>query len=414
MEQLVEFCAGLDVHRDTVVATVRRPGPAGGRLATTLTFLTTTPGLVALGDWLVHEHVTLVGMESTGVYWKPVYVMLEERLPQVWLLNAEHLRNVPGRKTDVADSAWIAQLVEHGLVAPSFVPPPPIRELRDLTRHRRTLVEERTRVIQRLEKVLQDAGIKLSSVASTLLTKSGRAILEALLAGVSDPGELAELAKGRLRAKIPALRQALTGTFRVHHHGLLVAQMLAHVDFLDEALTELDTRIAATVAVYEPALKRLQTIPGVARKTAVALVAEIGVDMTVFPTAAHLASWAGICPGNNASGGKRKSGRTRHGSPWLKTALTEAAQAAARTKGTYLAAHHATIRGRRGTYKAIGATRHDLLIAYWHVIHHGVDYADLGADWATRRHSPEHQIRRLVRQLQHLGQNVTLTATGAA
>jgi transposase len=414
VEQVVEFCAGLDVHRDTVVATVRRPRPTGGRSVKTLTFPTTTPGLVALGDWLVAEGVILVGMESTGVYWKPVYFMLEDRIAQVWLLNAEHLRNVPGRKTDVADSAWIAQLVEHGLVAPSFVPPAPIRELRDLTRHRRTLVEERTRVVQRLEKVLQDAGIKGSSVASTVLTKSGRAILAALLAGVSDPGELAELAKGRLRSKIPALRRALTGTFRVDHHGILVAQMLAHVDFLDEAIGQLDTRIDATVAVYEPVLEHLVTIPGVARKTAIALVAEIGVDMTVFPTAAHLASWAGICPGNNASGGKRKSGRTRHGSPWLKTALTEAAQAAARTRGTYLAAHHASIRGRRGTYKAIGATRHDLLVAYWHVVHDGVEYADLGADWAARRHSPEHQVHRLVRQLEHLGHSVTLTTAGAA
>ena len=204
------------------------------------------------------------------------------------------------------------------------------------------------------------------------------------------------------------MRAALTATFRVAHHGVLVAQMLAHVDFLDEAITELDARISATVTPYEPVLERLQTIPGVARKTAVALVAEIGVDMTVFPTAAHLASWAGICPGNNASGGKRKSGRTRHGSPWLKTALTEAAQAAARTKGTYLAAHHASVRGRRGTYKAIGATRHDLLIVYWHVVHDQVNYAELGADWAVRRHCPEHQIRRLVRQLEHLGQQVTL------
>jgi transposase len=414
VEQLVEFCAGLDVHRDTVAATVRRPRPDGGRAAKTLTFPTTTPGLVALGDWLVREQVTLVGMESTGVYWKPVYFMLEGRVPRVWLLNAEHLHNVPGRKTDVADSAWIAQLVEHGLVAPSFVPPAPIRELRDLTRHRRTLVEERIRVIQRLEKVLQDAGIKLSSVASTVLTKSGRAILEALLAGVSDPAELAELAKGRLRSKIPALREALTGTFRVEHHGVLVAQMLAHVDFLDEAITELDARITRTVAAYEPLLDRLVTIPGVARKTAIALVAEIGVDMSVFPTSARLASWAGICPGNNASGGKRRSGRTRHGSPWLKTALTEAAQAAARTKGTYLAAHHASIRGRRGTHKAIGATRHDLLVAYWHVVGGGVVYADLGADWASRRQSREHQIRRLVRQLEHLGQQVTLTGPDAA
>jgi transposase len=409
MDQLVQRCAGLDVHRDTVVATVRRPRPGGGRATKTLTFATTTAELTALGDWLVAERVELVGMESTGVYWKPVYFLLEERIARVWLLNAEHLHNVPGRKTDVADSAWIAQLLEHGLVAPSFVPPAPIRELRDLTRHRRVLIEERTRVIQRLEKVLQDAGIKLSSVASTLLTKSGRAILDALLAGLSDPVQLAELAKGRLRSKIPALQEALAGDFRVAHHGILVAQMLAHVDFLDESIAELDGRIERLVTDYEPMLQRVVTIPGVARKTAISLLAEIGADMSVFPSPAHLASWAGICPGNNASGGKPKPARTRHGSVWLKTALTEAAQAAARTRGTYLAAHHAAIRGRRGSFKAIGATRHDLLIAYWHIVHDNVEYRELGADWARRRHSAEHQTRRLVRQLEALGHHVRLT-----
>jgi transposase len=410
MDELIERCSGLDVHRDTVVATVRSPKPTGaGRAVATRTFSTTTSGLIALGDWLAAERVELVGMESTGVYWKPVFFLLEQRVARVWLLNAEHLRNVPGRKTDVADSAWIAQLVEHGLVAPSFVPPPPIRELRDLTRHRRVLVEERTRSIQRLDKTLQDAGIKLTSVASSLLTKSGRAILDAMLTGVIDPVALADLAKGRLRSKIPALQQALSGEFRVAHHGILVAQMLAHVDFLEESITTLDAQIDSVIAQFEPVLQRLITIPGVARKTAVSLLAEIGADMSVFPTAAHLASWAGICPGNNASGGKRKSGRTRHGSVWLKTALTEAAQAAARTKGTYLAAHHASIRGRRGTFKAIGATRHDLLIAYWHVVHDQVDYRELGADWARRRHSPEHQTRRLVRQLEALGHHVQLS-----
>jgi transposase len=218
-------------------------------------------------------------MESTGVYWKPVYFLLEERIPQIWLLNAEHLHNVPGRKTDVADSAWIAQLLEHGLVAPSFVPPAPIRRLRDLTRHRRVLIEERTRVIQRLEKALQDAGIKLTSVASTLLTKTGRAILDALLAGISDPVELAELARGRLRAKIPALQEALRGQFQVEHHGILVAQMLAHVDFLDESLAELNARLEETLADYEPVLQRVMSIPGVGRKTAIGLLAEIGADM---------------------------------------------------------------------------------------------------------------------------------------
>lgn len=250
---------------------------------------------------------------------------------------------------------------------PSFVPPPPIRELRDFTRHRRVLSEERTRMVQRLEKVLQDAGIKLTSVASTVLSKSARAMLEAMLAGESDPAVLAELAKGRMRSKIPALTDALRGSFRVCHHGVLVRQILAHVDFLDGQLADLDEQITIRVATFEPIIERLQTIPGVARKCAIGMISEIGVDMRVFPTPAHLASWAGICPGNNASGGKARSGRTRHGPVALKTVLTEAAQAAARTKNTYLGARYHAIRGRRGTFKAVGAIRHDILIAYWHV-----------------------------------------------
>lgn len=411
MDVLVERCAGLDVHRDTVVATVRLPAEVGGRKQRrqeTRTFPTTTAGITGLADWLAGHGVARVGMESTGVYWKPVYYLLEDAF-EVWLLNAEHLHNVPGRKTDVADSMWIAQLMEHGLVRPSFVPPPPIRELRDLTRHRRTLVEERTRVIQRLEKVMQDAGLKLTSVASNLLTKSGRAMLDALLAGEADPNVLAELAKGRLRAKIPALREALAGRFRAEHHGLLLAQMLAHVDFLDEAIAALDTRLEVTVAPYQELIERVSTIPGVSQRTAIMLLAECGADMSVFRTAAHLASWAGICPGNNASGGKSRSGHTRHGSIALRTALTEAAHAAARTRGTYLAAHHAQIRGRRGLPKAIGATRHDILIAYWHIVHDNVDYHDLGPDWAHRRLSSEQRTRKLVHQLESLGHTVTIT-----
>lgn len=411
MDVLVERCAGLDVHRDTVVATVRLPAEVGGRRQRrqeTRTFPTTTAGITGLADWLAGHGVARVGMESTGVYWKPVYYLLEDAF-EVWLLNAEHLHNVPGRKTDVADSMWIAQLMEHGLVRPSFVPPPPIRELRDLTRHRRTLVEERTRVIQRLEKVMQDAGLKLTSVASNLLTRSGRAMLDALLAGEADPNVLAELAKGRLRAKIPALREALAGRFRAEHHGLLLAQMLAHVDFLDEAITDLDTRLEVTVAPFRELIERVSTIPGVSQRTAIMLLAECGADMSVFRTAARLASWAGICPGNNASGGKSRSGHTRHGSIALRTALTEAAHAAARTKGTYLAAHHAQIRGRRGLPKAIGATRHDILIAYWHIVHDNVDYHDLGPDWAHRRLSSEQRTRKLVHQLESLGHTVTIT-----
>lgn len=375
MDSIAAACAGLDVHRDTVVGSVRAPGRGpGGKAVRTRIFATTTAGIEALGDWLVAEGVELVGMEATGVYWKPVFFALEQRIDSVWLLNAQHLKNVPGRKTDVADSAWIAQLVEHGLVRPSFVPPPEIRELRDLTRHRRVLVEERTRTVQRLEKVLQDAGIKITSVASSLLTLTGRAILEALLAGQSDPVVLADLAKGRLRPKIPQLREALNGSFRVEHHGILVAQMLAHIDFLDASVADLEARIGERVVPLEHIVDRVATIPGVGRRTAIGLVAEIGADMSVFPTAGHLASWAGICPGNNESGGKRRNGRTRHGPVWLCTTLTEAAQAAARTKGTYLAAHHASVRGRRGTHKAIGATRHDILIAYWHIVAEGTAY----------------------------------------
>jgi transposase len=407
MDVLIERCAGLDVHRDTVVATVRRPGPGGVRRSQTRTFSTMTGQLQDLADWLASEKVTLVGMESTGVYWKPVYYVLEERFP-VWVINAEHLRNVPGRKTDVADSVWIAQLLEHGLVSPSFVPPRRIRLLRDLTRHGRRLTEERTRTIQRLEKVLQDAGIKLTSVASTILGKTGRAILAALLAGEEDPAVLAELARGRLRPKIPALREALSHRFRLEHHGLLLAQMLAHVDFLEDSIAETYRQVEVLLRPVAELVELVMTIPGVGRRVAEVLIAEVGLDMDVFPTAAHLASWAGICPGNNASGGKRRAGRTRHGSMWLRIALTEAAQAAARTKGTYLAAHHAQIRGRRGTQKAIGATRHDILIAYYHIIRDRVPYQELGPDWNDRRRSTEQQTRRLVHQLEKLGVQVTI------
>lgn len=413
MDVLVERCAGLDVHRDTVVATVRSPGKRGGaRRSETRTYATHTAALVELADWLVGQRVQLVAMESTGVYWKPVFYVLEERLT-VWLVNAAHVRNQPGRKTDVSDSRWIAQCLECGLLSPSFIPPPEIRELRDYTRYRRTVVEERTREIQRLEKVLQDAGIKLSTVASKVLTKSGRAMLDALVAGETDPVVLADLAKTRLRAKIPQLQQALAGRFRVTHHGPLAARILAHIDYLDESITDLDVQIDELLRPFAQVLARIITITGVNRITAAVLIAEIGVDMGVFTTAGHLASWAGICPGNHASGGKRKHGTTRKGSVALRTALTEAAWAAARTRGTYANAHFHQIRGRRGPKKAIGALRHDILIAYWHIVHDQVDYHDLGPDWFTRRHTIDHQRRRLIRQLEQLGYTVTLETTAA-
>jgi len=412
MDVIVERCAGLDVHRDSVVATVRVPGKGKSRrrrAQETRTFATTIAQLEQLGDWLESFGVTLVGMEATGVYWKPVFYVLERRF-ECWLLNAQHLHNVPGRKSDVIDSRWCCELVELGLVRPSFVPPPEIRRLRDLTRLRATEVQERSRSIQRLEKVLQDAGIKLTSVASRVYSVSARAMLEALLGGVTDPVALAELAKGRLRTKIPQLEEALASRFDVAHHGVLVAGLLAHIDALDQAVAMLEARIGIATRPYADLIELLCTIPGVGVRLAEILIAECGLDMTVFPTAGHFVSWAAICPGTNQSGRKRRSGKTRHGDTWLRTALTEAAHAAVRTKNTYLAAHYWQLRGRRGQFKAIGATRHDILIAYYHITRDRVPYHELGPDWLARRHSPEHRTRRLVKQLEALGHRVTLEA----
>jgi transposase len=411
MDVVVERCAGLDVHRDDVVATVRVPGTGRRRWhQETQTFRSTLAGLAALREWLSGFGVTLVGMEATGVYWKTVFQALEERF-ECWLLNAQHLRNVPGRKTDVKDSEWICQLVQHGLVRPSFVPPPEIRQLRDLTRLRKAQANERARSIQRLEKVLQDAGIKLSSVASTTYSKSARAMLEALLRGVTDPEQLAELAKARMRLKIPQLREALASRFRLEHHGVMVAQLLAHIDTLDAAIQNLSERIELALAPNADLIELLCTIPGVQVHAAQVLIAECGLDMTRFPTVAHFASWAGACPGHHESAGRRRSGRTRPGPRWLTDQLTECARAAVRTKGTYLAAHFAQLRARRGEPKAIGAIRHDLLVAYYHIVRDRVPFRELGPDWQRKRYSVEHRARRLKRQLEALGYNVTVEAT---
>lgn len=408
MEVYAERSAGLDVHRDSVVATVRVPGEQGRRFERhTRTFSTTLPGLRALAQWLAEFAVTLVGMEATGVYWRTVFDELEPRFT-CWLLNAQHLRNVPGRKTDVKDSEWICELVAHGLVRPSFVPPREIRELRDLTRFRKAQIRERTRALQRLEKVLQQAGIKLTSVASGVYSKSSRAMLEALLAGVSDPEVLADLAKKRMREKIPQLREALQGRFRVEHHGVIVAHLLAHIDTLDQTIAALDEKVESTLAPHARIVELLQTIPGVALRTAQVLIAECGLDMSQFPTARHFASWAGICPGHHESAGRRRSGRRRPGPKWLIEALTESAHAAARTKETYLASHHAQLKGRRGAPKAIGATRHDLLIAYYYIVRDQVPYRDLGPDWLRRRYSPQHRARRLMQQIEKLGFKVNI------
>jgi transposase len=405
METLVERCAGLDVHKNTVVACLRLPGHKGKRQVVHRRFATTTPQLLALRDWLEAEQIQLVGIESTADYWKPVYYLLEE-VTECWLLNANHLKHVPGRKTDMNDAAWIAELLEHGLVRPSFVPPKPIRELRNLTRYRRAQIEERTREVQRLDKVLQDAGIKLSSVASDIMGVSGRSMLRAMVAGSRDPEALAELAQGALRKKLPALREALTGRFG-SHHGLLVGEILAKLDYLEEAIERLSAEVERLMAPFEPQIELLDSIPGVNRRTAEGLIAEMGVDMARFGSPGRLASWAGMCPGQHESAGKSRGGKTRKGSKWLSAHLREAAKAAAQSKGTYLSAQYKRLRGRRGGPKATVAVQHSILIAAYHMLERGVPYQDLGADWFVTR-SPEQRARKLLHELRHLGYEVTI------
>jgi len=393
---------------------VRVPGEGGTRQQQTRTFRTTTAGLVVLRDWLASFGVTVVGMESTGVSWKPCDWLLEDDV-EVWLLNARHLRNVPGRKTDVADAAWICQLVEHGLVRPSFVPPKPIRELRDLTRYRKALVQERTREAQRLHLLVEDAGIKLSSVASDTLGVAGRLLLEALTHGTHDPEVLADLAKGQLRKKLPALREALQGRLGAHH-ALLLAEMLARIDHLDETICRLSQEVARRRAPFSPLLALLKTIPGVSTRVAEVLLAEIGTDMGRFPTAGHLASWAGLCPGTGESAGKHFSGQTRKGSRWLRMALVEAAKAASPTKGTYLAAQYARLKRRRGHKRATIAVAHAILVIAYYLLllEREEPYADLGADYFLDRRSSDAYKNRLVRQLERLGHKVTLEPADAA
>jgi transposase len=407
MQVVVERCAFLDVHRDTVMACARVPDGEGGRREEVAEFRTTTSQLLVLSDWLVERGVTLVGMEATGVYWKPVHWVLEEAIDDVWVINARHMRNVPGRKTDVADAQWGAQLLEHGLVRPSFIPPRPTREQRDLTRYRKSVIEERGRETQRLHKVLEDAGVKLSSVASSVLTKSGREMIDALVAGQRDPDVLAEMAKGRMRAKIPELRDALAGRFNAHH-ALLCRAMLARIDQADATIDELTQQIEKLLDPHEAAVRLLVGIPGVSYRSAQVILAEIGTDMSRFPTAGHLASWAGMCPGNNESAGKHRSGRTRHGSKWLRIALVEAGQAAARSKDSYLAAHYARIRGRRGPGRAAVAVGHSILVIAWHLLSTGETYTDLGGDYFDKRRTSTAYQKRLVAQLEAMGHRVTL------
>jgi transposase len=410
MDVIVERCAGLDIGKDEVVACVRTPASSGrGRRAELRIFPTFTSGLEELADWLAVSGVTEVVMEATGPYWKPIWYVLEDRGFDLKLVNARHVKMVPGRKTDLADAAWLAELLEHGLLRSSFVPPPEIRELRDLTRYRKRLIQTHTAEQQRVQKILEDAGIKLDSVASDVLGVSGRAMLRALIAGERDPVVLADLSKGVLRKKIPMLREALRGRFHAHHATML-GLTLNHIEYLEGAITALDVEVDRVIAPFAVVARdRLDTITGIGKRAAECIIAEIGVDMTRFPTAGHLASWAGVCPGNNITGGKRRSGTTTKGNRWLGEMLNQCAVAASHTRDTYLAAQYWRLTRRIGKKKATVAVSHSILVICWHLLSKDCDYADLGGDWYLRRTDHDKRRDHLIRQLHDLGYGVALT-----
>jgi transposase len=411
MDTLFARCAGIDVHKANVVVCVRLADRPGKVFEEIRTFPTMTRDLLALSDWLAGHGVTHAAMESTGVYWKPVFNILEGRC-QVILVNAQHIKQTPGRKTDVKDCQWIAQLLQHGLLKASFVPPEPIRELRDLTRQRTQLVAEKASAANRIQKVLEDANIKLASVATDVLGTSGRAMLEALLAGVTNPEELADLARLRLRAKIPQLQLALQGRVTDHHRFLLRLH-LDHVSHLEELIGRLSAHIEEAMAPFAAAAARLETIPGISQRVAETVVAEIGPRMEQFPTARHLASWAGMSPGNNESAGKRRSGHTTYGNRWLRQMLVQAAWAATRAKSTYLAAQYRRLAKRRGKKRALLAVGHTLLVIIYHVLKRETAYQELGPDFLDRL-APERLTRQLVKRLEALGHKVTLEPGQAA
>jgi transposase len=405
MEIVYTHCAGLDVHKKTVVAAIIMPEEAGGLWKEVRTFGTMTGDLLALSDWLMTCGVTHVAMESTGEYWKPVYNILENNF-EVLLVNAQHIKAVPGRKTDVKDAEWIAELLRHGLLKASFVPPLGQRELRELTRYRSTFVRTRATLVNRVHKVLEGANIKLTSVASDVMGVSGRAMLEAIVEGERSPSEMAELARGRMRDKRDLLTQALAGRVQAHHRFVLT-ELLAEIDNLDETIARFNEQIAEYCRPFEEAVALLDTIPGIGRETAEVIVSEIGTDMSRFPTAAHLASWAGVAPGNHESAGKRYSGKTTKGNHTLAAALNQAAHAAAVTKNTYLSAQYRRLAARRGKKVAIVALEHTLLVIAYHLIQRKEPYQELGGDYFDKRR-PEATARRLVKRLEQLGFTVSL------
>ncbi|MDO8690819.1 MAG: IS110 family transposase [Dehalococcoidia bacterium] len=402
MQVVHERCSGVDVHKKTLLASVITP-----ERQETRTFGTMTKQLLEMADWFSENGVTHVAMESTGVYWKPVYNLLEGSFT-VLVVNAQHIKAVPGRKTDVKDAEWIADLLRHGLVRGSFIPDRPQRELRELVRHRRSLIQQRAQVVNRIQKVLEGGNIKLASVATDVMGVSGRAMLEKLIEGKDTPQQIAELARGRMREKRGELEQALQGLMGPHQRVLLGSH-LRHLDLLDAEIDRLDEEVASRMRPFEQALDRVDGIPGVGRWVAEQVLAEIGIDMSRFPTAAHLASWARVCPGNNESAGTRKSGSTGHGNPWLRSALVEAAQSAAHTKGTYLASQYHRLAGRRGGKRAIMAVAHTILVTIYYMLTRGTTYTDLGGNYFDER-DRQATIRRAVRRIEALGYTVTLEA----
>jgi transposase len=409
MDILHERCAGLDVHKATVVATVRLPGARRGeRRRETRTFATTARELTELRDWLVSSSVTHVALESTGVYWRSVYGVLEGVVELV-LVNARHVKMLPGRKTDVRDCEWLAQLLECGLLRGSFVPPPAIRDLRDLTRLRKALIRERSHHVNRIDKTLELAHLKLGCVVTDIMGKTGRAILQALSRGIDDPHELAECAQGNLRKKRAALREALVGRL-TPHYAFLLQQHLSLVAALEEHIAVLDARIDGAMAPFAEEATLIQTIPGIGPRAAQAILAETGVDMSRFPTAKHFASWARLCPGSHESAGKRQATGTGHGAMWLRAVLQEVAWAAARSRQTYYRALYLRLNARRGPNTAIVAVQHAMLVALWHMLKRRVPHRDLGADHFDRQNT-ERLCRHHVRRLERLGYNVVLEQT---